>query len=230
MMKCQHPVSIVLVLGAALGVACARRPSAPATIRLVDAFDAKLVEGSAHQSASIPRTEWRFDGPAPSPAPKTLAETRGWEAGPGVSGLGVREGKLIGRSASSFPVLHLERTTGLESGDQLHAFEVRVRISAGANLSIVTRPSPTVDLKQEVDLAARLPWTITTPLIAGDQVQTYTIVPPAPLSGGRIRHILIRPTDAAGAEFAIESVRLVFEREHLASVPSGAGWQGLRDV
>src|SRR6185295_11691012 len=74
------------------------------------------------------------------------------------------------------------------------------------------------------------PWTITTPILAGDKVQTYVITPPAPISGARIRHLMIRPTDAEGADFAIESVRLVFRREHLAGVPSGVSWQGLRDI
>jgi arylsulfatase A-like enzyme len=50
------------------------------------------------------------------------------------------------------------------------------------------------------------------------------------VSGSRLRHLLLRPTDAADADFAVESVRLVFRREHLASVPSGVSWQGLRDV
>ena len=34
----------------------------------------------------------------------------------------------------------------------------------------------------------------------------------------------------AGADFAIESVRVVFRREHLSEVPSGVSWQGLRDI
>ena len=38
---------------------------------------------------------------------------------------------------------------------------------------------------------------------------------------------MLRPVDAAGAEFAIESVRVIFEREHLASIPAGLSWQGL---
>ncbi|HLQ22607.1 MAG TPA: sulfatase, partial [Gemmatimonadales bacterium] len=46
----------------------------------------------------------------------------------------------------------------------------------------------------------------------------------------RIRHLLIRPADASGVDFAIESLRLVFRREQLAGVPSGVGWQGLRDI
>jgi arylsulfatase A-like enzyme len=41
---------------------------------------------------------------------------------------------------------------------------------------------------------------------------------------------LLWPTDAAGADFAIESVRLVFRREHLASLPSAVSWQGMRSI
>ncbi|PYQ12847.1 MAG: hypothetical protein DMF80_18145 [Acidobacteria bacterium] len=96
---------------------------------------------------------------------------------------------------------------------------------------MATRPAPTVDLQHEIDLArAVFPWTTATPIIAGDQAQTYTMTPAVPVEGARIRHLMIRPTDAAGADFAVESVRLVFRREQLASVPSGVSWQGLRDI
>jgi choline-sulfatase len=232
-----------LALAAALAPACSRTAAAPdgqKAIRLVDAFDAKLVEGSPGKPAAPPpRTEWRFDGAPPRPAappsgpaasPAPFAATRGWEAGPGVSGLAIRNGALVGRTTTDFPILHLERTTGLESGDQLQAVEVRLRVSGGANFAAVTRATPTVDLKVEREIAKRFPWLIATPVVAGDQMQTYTITPPAPVSGSRIRHLLIRPADAAGVDFAIESLRLVFRREQLAGVPSGVGWQGLRDV
>jgi arylsulfatase A-like enzyme len=232
-----------LALVAALAPACSRSVAAPdgqKAIRLVDSFDAKLVEGSpGRPAAPPPRTEWRFDGapprpaappPGPSPSPPPFAATRGWEAGPGVSGLAIRNGLLVGRTTTDFPILHLERTTGLDNGDQLQALEVRLRVSGGANFAAVTRPNPTVDLKLEPEIAKRFPWLITTPVMAGDQMQTYTITPPAPVSGSRIRHLLIRPADASGVDFAIESVRLVFRREQLASVPSGVGWQGLRDI
>jgi arylsulfatase A-like enzyme len=227
---------------AALLVAGCRRPEAERkAIRLIDVFDTKLVEGSAAQAAApVRRTEWRFDGPAPSPppppppparpSPPPFPATRGWEAGPGVSDLAIRDGALVGRTTTDFPILHLERTTGLDNADQLHAVEIRMRASKGANLSLQSRPSPTVDLKRELALAGSLPWTVTTAIVAGDKAQTYTITPPAPVSGARIRHIMIKPTDAAGADFAIESVRLVFRREHLAGVPSGVSWQGLRDI
>jgi hypothetical protein len=199
-------------------------------MRLVDAFGAAQGEGSGPLATSDVRpAEWRFAGAVTPPsAPTAFPATRGWRAGPGVHGLAVRAGALTGRTTSDFPILHVQRAA--ENPDQLHAIEVRLRTSGGANLSVLTRASETVDLAQELALARRLPWTVTTPLIAGDGVRTYTLVPPAPVTGARIRHVLLRPTDVAGAEFAIESVRLVFRKEHLAGVPSGVSWQGLRDV
>ncbi|HEX5760340.1 MAG TPA: sulfatase [Thermoanaerobaculia bacterium] len=212
---------VVLCVAAAAAACRPSDPGGPAAIRLVDLFEEKLVSGSRAKAAAAPvRTEWTFGE----------GDARGWKAGPGVAGLAVRGGLLVGRTTTDFPIFHLERTSGLEDPDQLHAVEVRLRVSGGANLSVATRPGPVVDMAQEVGIARRVPWTITTPLLGGDSVQTYTIAPPAPVSGSRIRHLLIRPTDAAGAEFAVESVRLVFRREHLAGVPSGVSWQGLRDV
>jgi arylsulfatase A-like enzyme len=226
------PAALLII---ATGSGCSRPTDKPAAIRLVDLFDAKRVEGSAAPAAaSIPRAEWRFDGPPPSPAagprPAPFAATRGWEAGPGVTGLAVRDGLLVGRTTTALPIIHLERTSGLDNADQVHAFELRVRVSQGANLWVTTRPSPTVDMNVEIKQARTLPGTSTTPIIASEQVQTYILTPAAPVSGSRIRHVLIWPTDAAGAEFALESFRIVFRHEHLASVPSGVSWQGLRDV
>ena len=222
---------VVLLLAAVVLAACRGEAPGPRTIRLVDAFDAKLVEGAAGSEApTVPRTEWRFDGPPPRPAPSAFAATRGFEAGPGIAGLAVREGLLSGRTTTDFPILRIERTSGLDDADQLHAVEVRLRLTGGSNLSVATRGGPTVDLAQEVAQGRALPWTATTPVITYGQLHTYTILPPAPVSGSRIRHVLIRPADAPGVDFAIESVRLVFRREHLAGVPSGVSWQGLRDV
>lgn len=231
-----------IAIAAAFPSACSRTssgPDGPQAIRLVDGFDAKQVEGSAGKPAALPpRTEWRFDGAPPRPAPPPpgakpspppFAETRGWEAGPGVSGLAIRNGLLVGRTTTDFPVIRIERTSGLDNPDQLQALEIRMRISGGANVSAVTRPGPS-DIKGEPAIAGRVPWPITAPAVAGDQMQTYTITPAAPVSGGRIRYVLIRPTDAPGADFAIESVRLVFRREQLAGIGSGVSWQGLRDI
>ena len=227
-----------VVLIAAAVTACTRPAGDGAKpIRLVDTFDAKSVKGASTKAVPIPRTEWRFDGPAPSPPPPPpppakplpapFPATRGWEAGPGISGLAIRDGLLVGRTTTGFPILHVERTAGLENADQVHAVEIRLRASSGANLSLTTSPAPTIDLPRQLALTESIPWVIKTPLLPGDKMQTYTITPPAPVSAPRIRHILLRPTDAAGADFAIESVRLVLRREHLASVPSGVSWQGL---
>src|SRR5262249_14720875 len=148
---------------AVIAAACARGgpEHAPTANRLVDQFDPKLVEGSSDKTARpIPRTEWRFDAPPPtpppappapgaSPAPPAFPATRGWEAGPGVSGLAIRDGRLVGRTTSDFPIVRVERTTGLDNADQLHAIEVRLSVSGGANLQATTRPPGAVDLKLE---------------------------------------------------------------------------------
>jgi arylsulfatase A-like enzyme len=232
--------AVAIAVVAAANPGCRKAPEAgPGTIRLIEKFDPKAVDGSSPaKPPNILRTEWRFDSAfptAPTPAggigkPPAFAATRGFEAGPGVTGLAIRDGLLVGRSTTAEPMLHVERTSGLDNADQLHAIVVRMRVSKGANLHIVTRPSPTVDVKAEVALTRVFPAAITTPVIAGPEMQTYTMTPPAPVTGARIRHLLIRPTDVADADFAIESVRLVFRREHLAEVPSGVSWQGLRDI
>jgi arylsulfatase A-like enzyme len=235
-------VAVVLAVTAAVPGCKRPQEAEPGTIRLVEKFDAKRVEGSPAGGAREEhrRTEWRFDGapPAtanrptggPGAAPAAFAATRGFEAGPGVAGLAIRDGLLAGRSTTGEPILHVERTSGLDNADQLHAVVVRMRVSKGANLLVVTRPSPTVDLKAEATQPRVLPGSITTPVIAGNEMQTYTLTPPAPVTGARIRHLVIRPTDEPGADFAIESLRLVFRREHLGEVPSGVSWQGLRDI
>ncbi len=41
---------------------------------------------------------------------------------------------------------------------------------------------------------------------------------------------MLRPTDAAEARFEIESVRLVWRREHLSEIPSGVAWHGQGEV
>ena len=68
----------------------------------------------------------------------------------------------------------------------------------------------------------------TSPIVPGEETKLYTLRPVTPAAAAGVRHLLLRPVDAPGAEFAIESVRVVFEREHLASIPAGLSWQGLQ--
>lgn len=199
----------------------------PRSIRLVDQFDPARVEGSSPRAdAPGPVAEWRFDGePAAGADP-----TRGFRAGHGVADLRVEGGRLAGRITAPLAVLAVERTAGLDDPDELHAVEIRMRVTAGANLSMATRPEPKVDFALEATRQRQMMWFLSSPLLAGERFETYRLRPAVPVSGSRVRHLLIRPSDEPGAEFEIESVRLVFEREHLAGVPSGVGWHGLRDV
>ena len=105
-------------------LACSPPPEAP-VIRLVDVFNEATVEGISEVAADLPRTEWRFDGTDHS-----------WQAGPGVEGLTVRDGRLVGRSTSDLPIVHLERTSWTDDPDTLHSVHVRLRASSGANLSL----------------------------------------------------------------------------------------------
>ena len=201
----------------------------PLAVRLVDLFDAKRVQGSVKPATTARPTIWRFDG-TPLPPTAKFAATRGWEPGPGVAGLIVKDGQLTGRVTTDGALIHLERTSGLDVPDTLHAIEVKMRASHGANISIQTSPGETVNLADLSASARRLPWQLESPIISGEAFQTYELIPRAPIVTSRIRHLVIRPTDASEGTFAIESVRLVSRTEHLASIPAGVGWQGLQQI
>ena len=207
---------------ALLAGSCSSRGAAPApaAIRLVDLYKPDMLHGAAPKAASAAKkTEWRFDH-----------ETHGAEAGLGIAGLTVRDGRLSGRSSSAFPVIQIERTQDLDNRDQFHAIEIRMKVSAGSHVSAITRgpgPVPWPEVERGLQLGS---WPIATELTPGSDVRTYTLTSAAPLNATRIRRILIRPTDAANATFEIESVRLVYRKEHLAAVPSGVGWQGLSEI
>jgi len=201
------------------------------SLRLVDRYekvkiDARITQGSR----DLPRTEWRFDREVDDGVPPDAAANRGWRGGIGVAELTMQNGNLTGRTTTVFPILHVERTTGLEDKDLLHEVEIRVRVSAGANLAISFQKSEVVDIERVLELERAFPWLIRTPLLPGDQFRTYILQPPFPVDSSAIRHVLVRPTDAVGARFEIESIRLVFRREHLARIPSGIGWHALSGI
>jgi len=221
---------LVVLLAVGVTAGCARRPEhGPGTTRLADLYKPAAVEGRPAALAPRPRIEWRFDGPAPA---GKLGPTRGWQAGPGVGGLAVRSGRLVGRSTSDFPIIHVERTSGLEDRDILHAVEVRARASVAGRLSLTGRSAEKLDLAEVQKRAHDFPWRMSTPVVAGE-MRTYTLETralPGAITAADTRHVLIRPIDAKDADFEIESVRLIFRKEHLASVASGLGWQGLSEV
>ena len=235
---------VVVAAGAALVAgplvsSCGGR-SAPASvgaIRLVDIYKPEMLHGSVASSTPPRKTEWRFDRPSPAPPSKEFAATRGWEAGLNVSGLTIRDGVLRGSSSSEYPVITIERAQDLNSPDQFHSIEIRMKVSAGNTVSVGTRgPEPFMwpDIERRLKqnpfwMLARERWA-SAPLIPGGEVQTYTVRNNGPLPLARVGRIFIRPTDVAGATFEIESVRLITRKEYLETVPSGVGFQGLSEI
>ena len=93
----------------------------------------------------------------------------------------------------------------------------------------LVRPEET-DFDRGVVVDPRIPLPMRAALETGDGVSTYKLKSALTLRVSEVRQILLRPADAAGADFAIESVRLVSRREHLAGTASGVGWHGLSGV
>jgi len=151
----------------------------------------------------------------------------------GVSGETV-DGVWVGTLQSPSGVIVLESESPLGAGDQVYAVEIRMRVSEGQNMSLATLtqegpPSPAFSAPEGPPLAHTLP--ITT----GDEVQTFRLEMArafglGPSATRDVRRLLLRPTDAVGAEFAIESARLIFRGEHLGSLASGVGWHGLGEI
>jgi arylsulfatase A-like enzyme len=218
------PVRSVSLAVALVASACGGRSTDPdpAAIRLVDAFTEASVSGTPDAAARpIPRTEWRFDAAA-------AGGHDAWQAGAGVAGLATKDGLLSGRTTDAFAAVYVKRASDLDNPDLVHAIEVRMRASAGGKM-VVAPAGDKVDF-EEMKKAAADPSQLAADLTPGTELQTYTITPPLPLAGSAFKHLVLRPSDAAGASFDIESVRLVFRREHLASIPSGVTWQGLKAI
>jgi arylsulfatase A-like enzyme len=176
------------------------------------------VENAAPAPVIPARTELRF---ADSPPVK-------FEAGPGVAGLAVKDGRLVGRTTSAQPVLRMQLPAEPAPGDFVHALELLMRVSAGQNLAVNLRRSAK---SGESPLAQPiLLWPIGGPVVPGTELRTYTLEPQVPVASDGLREVLLSPCDAAGAQFEIESVRVIFAKERLANMSSGPGWHGLSEV
>ena len=200
-------------------IACSTPTPDTPVIRLVDVFDEATVDGISTGGTELPRTEWRFDG-----------SDHGWKAGPGVAGLAVRDGRLVGRATTDVPIVHVERTSRIDDPDTLHAVEVRLRASKGSNLSMELVAAESIDFETATRLASLGIWPFKSPILPSEELQTYTMTASGLGASSRFRHVLLQPTDETGAEFEIESVRLIFRKEFLASIPSGVSWQGLSEI
>ena len=215
-------------------VGCGGAEIEPINTSLVEHFDLTLVSGTAAAVDVPDPVVWRFDGEGSVPEPEEKAETMGFEAFMGIEGLSVRDGRLIGR-AGEMPILHVETPEDLRMDDLLYAIEIRMRVSGGTDVSVAFNGAEELNREAVVGQFMGLGGDLFSPLRPGDDFQTYTLTGEnsrfAPsFRMASMRHILITLTEADGAEFEIESVRLISRKEHLASILSGIGWQGLGDI
>ncbi len=191
------------------------------TVRLVDGFGAGSISGETLGQPETTRTEWEFEDDA-----------QGWQSGPGVADLTVRDGVLQGRTTGKAALLHVERTSEVAPDDPVHSIEVRGRVSAGSKIAVRFQSEITPGLPKAQRGVGTPGWGGTLDIEPSDTMQTWKIDPPvfsSPTAAGA-RHVILRPSDAEGAEFEIESVRVVFESEHLAKLESGRGWHGLANI
>jgi arylsulfatase A-like enzyme len=215
------------LLAAAGAVACgAGGPGEDAetlAVRLVQ----RMGEAEVRNRAATPEvapTVWRFDGSTPGLTPAAAA---GWRS------TGVRDGVWHGTTAAPKAVLELASEAVLGGGDDVWAVEVRMRVSAGERLRLTVLgadgpPGPAFAAPDGP------PAGFVEELVPGEMT-TYRIerarqFPLGPSVRREARRVVLLPTDAPGAEVEIESVRLVFRREHLAGLPTGIGWYDLAQV
>ena len=224
-----------LLLAAVLACGACGAPHEPAAVPLIDLFDTATVEGTAPVDP-VESTEWRFDGEGTvellsGVGDDSRPDTFGWDAYADVTDLTVRDDRLTG-TTGELALLHATRQGSLDEDDLLHSMEIAMRVSGGTRIGV------TFDGAEELNrngLLRRIRRAFEPSLSAevtpGDDVQTYTLRNVGrsfPISG--MRHILIQPSDIEGAEFEIESIRLVSRREHLRSIASGPGWHGLAEI
>ncbi len=203
-------------------------------------------DGPAPPPEEEPADERKDDAPAPNPPsagetppkpePKLdLTATRGFEAFLDVADLKIDGGLLTGKSTSDVGVLRVGRKPSPKD-DAIYAIEVRMRASAGTQLGASLSGEEKLNREAQIgEFKDSARWAMTAPFTAGDAMQTVTILCDNAIFSpsirlGRIYHLFLQPTDAKDATFAIESIRFVTRREHLASIQSGPSWQGLGDV
>ena len=204
-----------------LAIGCGKRTKAPLTTHLVDLFRQDWIE---NRGPAAPATEGRL-----SFAFAHLSEGQAFDAGPGVKDLALRGGVLEGVATEARPLVHLQGRPGTDPNDLVHELEIRLRVSAGANLLIGFSGREHLDLKDPLLLSSGF-WVLRTPLIPGEEMRTYRLTPARGVPMDRMRNIVIRATDAIGAHFEIEELRVKSRKEFLASVRSGISWQGLSEI
>ena len=234
-----HPLSAafgVVLFGAVLLIGgCSQTADGPPAISLVENFGSAEVDGAPNVRLEHPRLEWRFDGESTLAPKEDTGETVGWSALNGISNLEVRDGVLHGK-AGELPILKVAIPEDAFPKDRLWAIELKLRISKGTRLGIDTFRSEEIDreefLKEIKDTGLS---SYMVDLRPGDDVETYRLTETnATMSKmeaiGSLRHLAVRFVDAEGADFTLESFRVIPRTEHLAQVSAGVGWHGLDGI
>ncbi|MCI0614883.1 sulfatase, partial [bacterium] len=216
----RKPLLGFLVLTAVIALANCRSNEKPVenSLRFVHLYKPENVLAKVPVQKANP-LEWKFDS----------GKIGDWKALSGVTDLRVENGLLKGRTTNDSAIIHLERTSGLEENDLFHSLEVRFRASHGKKISFYLSRSDKLDLKETLQYKKDFSWPSKN-LAAGEHLQTCILTAPFTTLTRETRHIMIQPTDAAGATFEIESVRLIMRKDYLASIPTGVSWQGLSGI
>ena len=93
-----------------------------------------------------------------------------------------------------------------------------MRVSDGANVGATGVKGPPV-FPAIIGRGRSFPWPAQSPIVKGTEMQTLTL-PVNITSRMNWDSLMLRPTDAAGATFEIESIQAVSQRESRASVRS----------
>ena len=196
---------------------------APPVVRLVDQFSPDSVEGAPESAEAEPQALWNFAEPGDAADPQL-----GWDVGVGVSNLRVVDGKLTGRATTDFPIIYALTPDTVDGSDLFHSIKLTARTSDAAEIRghLVNSEEPNFDNLTEV---ANFNWMMEA-RIEGGEAQSVTLTQANVSSLGAAKAVLIRPADAAGVTFEIDSVQLVSQREHRTGIPSGVGWQGLGEI
>ena len=142
------------------------------------------------------------------------------------------DGRLVG-TTGELPLLHAVRPDDLlDENDLLHAVEITMQVSAGTAVGVTFNGGRRLNEERVLRSIRNAPEPpLHAELEPGDEFHEYRLENPGrSFSVGGLRNILLQPTDAADATFAIESVRLIMRKEHLRSIASGPGWQGLDEI
>ncbi len=214
-----------LVLTAVITLASCRSNEKPVenSLRFVHLYKPENVLAKVPVQKANP-LEWRFDH-----LHKDSGKTGGWEAVNGIADLRIENGLLKGRTTNDTPIIHFQRTSGLEDNDLFNSLEVRIRVSDGKKLSFAMSSAEKFDSKEMLQYKKDFPW-VSKNLASGEHLQTCILTTPFTQTTRNTRQIAIQPTDASGSTFEIESIRLIMRKDYLASIPTGVSWQGLSGI